>query len=266
MIPRTVHLIWFQGIEHLPPKYQANLRRLRGLNPGWQIRVWSDAELRAAAAALGVAQAYDAATVMHQKIDLGRYCILYIHGGITVDMDTWALQPLDALPGLQAIDRLTVSMAPLNALESATFNLNCVHVPGTNQLCSFINNACLLAPPQDPALMHIIRHCSEKLLNPPTTWGKELLVNETTGPWRITTAIHQLPTGMVTILPHTFFEPCIGSDPYCVLPPEAILAHQHDNTWIASGLQTAGSLWFHVKHYWTLALFLTLALWLLRRR
>ena len=266
MIPRTIHLIWFQGADQIPPKYLANIQRLRNLNPGWSIQVWSDAGLRAAAAALGVDRAYDAATVMHQKIDLGRYCVLYIHGGITIDMDTWALRPLDTLPQLRTLDRLAASEAATNSLESALATMRCVHVAGAAGLCSLINNACLLAPPQDPALMHVIQACSQKLLDPPSSWSTEFLVNDTTGPWRVTKAIHQLPAGAVTILPNAYFEPCVGSDPYCVPPPQAILSHQHDNTWLSSGLKAFFPVWYHLKHHWALVLFLTLALWLLARR
>ena len=266
MIPRNAHLIWFQGADHIPPKYLASLQRLRSLNPGWNVQVWSDAGLRAAAAALGVAQAYDAATVMHQKIDLGRYCVLYMHGGITIDMDTWALRPLDSLPQLRTLDRLAVSMAPTDSLESAVSRRSCVHLPGTSQLCSYANNACLLAPPQDPALLHIIQTCSKKLLDPPATNNAWLKVHATTGPDTFTQAVVSLPAGMVTILPNTYFEPCSGHDPYCVLPPEAIITHEHENTWIPSGLKALAPFWYHLKQHWALVLFLALALWLMLRR
>ena len=266
MIPRTVHLIWFQGADHIPAKYLANMQRLRSLNPGWNIQVWSDAGLRAAAAALGVAQAYDAATVMHQKIDLGRYCVLYIHGGITIDMDTWALRPLDSLPQLRTLDRLAVTPIPTNSLESAVAHMGCLQLPGSTQLCTHINNACLLAPAKDPALMRIIQHCSHKLLDPPSALSTEFLVNNTTGPSRFTKAVQQLPAGMVTILPSAYFEPCVGYDSYCTVPSETILLHEHDGTWLSSGFKMAFPLWYSVKHHWVLALFLTLALWLLLNR
>lgn len=266
MIPRVVHQVWFQGADQMPPKYAANMQELRRLNPGWRHRVWADADLRAAAAALGVGRAYDAATLMHQKIDLGRLCLLYLHGGITVDLDVRALKPLDTLPGLQSIDRLAVSLIPTNSAESAVMSMGCPRIPGSGQMCSIANNACLLAPPQDPALMHVIRHCAARLLRPPASWGKEALVNSTTGPGALTQAITTLPSaGMVTILPHTFFEPCIGSDPYCRLPAEAILDHRHDNTWISPRLKALIPLWYHLKRHWPLLLAAALAVWALRK-
>ena len=45
-------LILCAGGIPIPPKYLANIQRLRSLNPGWSIQVWSDAGLRAAGRAL----------------------------------------------------------------------------------------------------------------------------------------------------------------------------------------------------------------------
>ncbi|PRW60525.1 glycosyltransferase sugar-binding region containing DXD motif family [Chlorella sorokiniana] len=265
--PRRRHRSPDRGADQVPPKYRANMRRRRDLNPTWQVRVWSDADLKAAAAALGVAGAYNAATIMNQKIDLGRYCVLYVHGGITVDMDTWALQPLDSLPNLHSLDRLAVSLTATNSLESAVLRKGCFRFPTSSQLCSFVNNAFLLAPPQDLVLLHIIQHCSRKLLDPPSAaWGKELHVNGTTGPDQLNQVISQLPAGMVTILPHTYFEPCAGYDPFCVLPPQAVMTHEHEGTWISSSFRAASSLWYHVKHHWALLVFATVVLWLLLKR
>lgn len=267
MLPRIIHYIWMQGREQVPPKYRANMDATARLNPGWELRVWTAADTRAAAVALGAGDAYDAASTMHQKVDLGRYCLLYIHGGITMDMDTRALRPLSDLPGLDAIDRLAVSPVPANSLESATVHLHCYRIPASGQTCTLVNNACLLAPPRDPALLHVIRHCAAQTLRHRTAWTNETLINSTTGPQAVTNAVASLPSpGMVAVLPGAYFEPCCGYDPYCTPGPEAIMHHEHDGTWMSSPVRAALPLWYHAKHHWPALLAAALAIWLLRRR
>lgn len=268
MIPRAIHQFWFQGADQVPPPYQTNMQRLRHLNPGWRHRVWSDADMRAACEALGprVLEAYHRATSMHQKIDLGRMCVLYVHGGITVDMDTLALRPIDSLPGLDGIDRLAVSLLPINSFEAMIDNMQCLPLhPGRR--CSAVNNACLLAPPRDPALLHIIWHCAERILRTGSSLPTFLLVNDTTGPKQLGEALLTLPSrDMVIVLPSEYFEPCIGLDAHCAPSARSILYHQHDNSWMPAPLTTLFGLWYHLKHYWPLVLGAALVACVLRRR
>src|SRR6478609_4350884 len=94
MIPRTIHQIWMQGQEVLPAKYQAfqqtwkqekdfhyelwDQQRIENLlvssnNPEWQ-------------------RIYNLCTTLIQKVDFGKYVILYTFGGIYVDMDVFSVK------------------------------------------------------------------------------------------------------------------------------------------------------------------------------
>lgn len=271
-----MHQVWFQGRDRVPAKYHASMRRLRTLNPGWQHHVWADADLRQACALVGpdVLEAYDRATLMHQKIDLGRMCVLYVHGGITVDMDIQPLRPLSAIPGLRDVTRLTVSLLPLNSFESyMAYNLRCLRFDG-GQTCSAVNNACIIAPPHDPALLHVIRHCANQIVAvDPRGVNATALMNMTTGPVQFGRVLADLPPGLkVDMLPARYLEPCIGHDAYCVPGREAVVHHQHDNTWLPQHTGMLYKLYFHAKHNWELlaaaqaAVLLAVLMWLTRRR
>ena len=65
---------------------------------------------------------------------------------------------------------------------------------------------------------------------------------------------------MVWLMPPAYFEPCLGADAHCQPPPEAILYHQGDNTWIPAPLTALVKLWFHLKRYWPLLLLAALLL------
>jgi mannosyltransferase OCH1-like enzyme len=104
-----------------PKSTGGNVERLRSLNPDWKHVIWSDADLRGMCQRLGkkYLKCYDSYKYMHQKIDFGRCVALWMHGGISVDMDVYALQPFDRLPFVRS-QVLVVGQNPLptGALEN----------------------------------------------------------------------------------------------------------------------------------------------------
>lgn len=269
-VPRIIHQIWFQGADRVPAKYHTNMQRLRDLNPGWRHRVWSDPELRAACQAVSplAATAYMLSTAMHQKIDLGRMCVLYLHGGISVDVDAEPLRPLDSLPGLTDIDRLAVTQIPYGSLETLVSMQECIEIRG-GQWCAQVNNACLLSPPRDPGLLHVIQHCAALIARTdPSQHSQYSLVNATTGPKEVGRALTTLPSAdMVWVLPDKYFEPCLMlEEAGCQPGPETILHHKGDQSWIPAHHRAAGMITGHLKRYWPLLLGALLVACILMRR
>ncbi len=267
-----MHQFWFQGADKVPPKYHASMQRLRELNPEWDHHVWEDRDLRAACAEVGpdALQAYDRARIMHQKIDLGRMCMLYVHGGVSLDMDIQPLRPLSDIPGIERVHQLTLSLLPLSSFESI-FATRACHKFRDDQICSAVNNACLIAPPRDPALLHVIRYCSSQLLHEKPRGIDVDSVARTTGPMAVAHALMSMPPGLkATMLPARYLEPCIGADAHCRPGADAVLYHQHDNTWVPGELTAFFTLYFEAKHNWELVLVAVvlalLAYRMLRRR
>ena len=96
MPPRTIWILWFQGWDRAPEIVSACRRSWEDLNPGWDVRALSNAELphllghdsplRANAGAWFTPQAHS---------DLVRIDLLARYGGVLVDATALCAKPLD---------------------------------------------------------------------------------------------------------------------------------------------------------------------------
>lgn len=119
IVPRVIHQSW--RTHSTPPQWDAARRSCAELHPperGWSVRLWSDAELREAVAeaALRISggpenhasrallAAYDAYPNPVQRADVGRYAVLFLHGGVYLDLDVRCERPLDA-PELALLEK-----------------------------------------------------------------------------------------------------------------------------------------------------------------
>ena len=239
------------------------------LHPGWHRVLWDDAGLRNACrhTSSKALAAYDAATVMHQKIDLGRMCALWCHGGAFMDMDVLPLKPLESIPGLVDADRLVVSASALGPFEQTIMRM-------LHQGDHALTNAFLLAPPQDPALLFIIHYCCDKILSDGSARGTDWsIIAKTTGPAVVGAAVANLPSAnMVQILDSRYFEPCIAFNRRCKPHADSVVYHTHSGTWIPNALTKLFVAYYEVKHYVTqlalplLLLLLFFAVWYFRLR
>ena len=91
MIPKLLHFVWV-GDESKTPR--ATVNRWRELNPGYEVRVWGNADLSA-----GWQLAKHMRHFWNKELcgvaDCMRWEILYRHGGIALDAD---LEPSMAIP------------------------------------------------------------------------------------------------------------------------------------------------------------------------
>ena len=88
-IPRVVHRIWL-GDRPMPADHVAYGESWQELNPGWEVRLWTEADAPVPAAA-------ERARHLAERADLVRYEILRRHGGVYVDTDVECLRSLDPL-------------------------------------------------------------------------------------------------------------------------------------------------------------------------
>lgn len=249
-IPRHIHQIWFQGADAVPRRYQRTVAALKRMNPGWTHTVWDDGSLRDVCHELGFGRVYDAYTVMHQKIDFGRYCVLYKHGGVSLDMDVDVLRPLDALP-LDTFDTVAVSKMPLNWFEARCAN---------KMRGYMLNNATILSPARDPLLRALIVAIARNRADPTKSHWKQ--IDATTGPSAFNDALWTLP---VIVMDSAFFEPCIAHNTHCAPTDAAIVYHQHHSSWNADGVPYFR--WYYaVRPYFLPLLLLVIAFYSLRFR
>ena len=248
-MPKLVHAAWFQGEAALPPAYQRTAAALRATNPGWTVLLHDAASLRAACRAaddlaggglgLGALAGYDAAELLIQKVDLGRYAAAYAYGGVTCDVDVDVLAGFERLPDLEELEVLAASALVATPLESLAVSLGT-----TTRLC---NNACLLAPRRDEALGRVLAECAARTLRASlvASWpfaSDYALTQSTTGPAAFTAALRRCPAGSYRVLPPRYFEFCRLGDPDCPAPSGAILRHRFAGHWLSPSLRAA-ALW-----------------------
>ena len=258
MIPRIIHQIWYQGADQVPSRYHQNTIKLRQLNPEWQYMIWDNISIRQQCVRLGpsVVQSYDEFEHMHQKVDFGRYVVLFLFGGMSVDMDVAALLPLNDTPGINSYD-LIVSETPLSSIEVFFYSFG--------RFTSLINNAMILCIPSSPHIKHLIN----KVVNHRKSWrtlGKMYAIQWSTGPFQITESLQESGDAGVKVLPYQYFEPCYSNNPHCRPDGISILDHQHATSWVDDRLIRFSKGYYSVKPHLPIILFLVLTAWLLRVR
>lgn len=82
-IPSTIHFIWLGS--SLPEKVKNNIETYRQYNPDFEIKIWTDKELKNYP--LINRKAFDQATSKAEQADIWRYEILFNEGGIYSDTD-----------------------------------------------------------------------------------------------------------------------------------------------------------------------------------
>ena len=221
-IPRIIHQIWFQGWYKVPPKLKVNVDRVAELNPDYTHMKWDEGTLRAECLRVSPATAakFDAFPLMIQKIDLGRYVVLYNYGGISVDTDMVQLKPIDKTPQIETADFI-VSKSPF---------------PGNLQFeC---NNALIMTSFNNPILLDLINTIIATDYS--FTVDNATYVNNTTGPIVFNNVIALYNPDIVK-LNNKYFEPCNSFNKLCRVDTSSIMDHQHEASWQPS--------WMHFLSY-----------------
>lgn len=96
MIPKIIHIIWIQGSDKLPRKYQSNIESIKTHHATWEIKLWGETEI-VDILSEDILSIYRDECVYAAKADIARYFILEKFGGVYLDVDTVCLRPMDNL-------------------------------------------------------------------------------------------------------------------------------------------------------------------------
>ena len=158
---KNIFQVWFQGYENISKKdYIENSKNWKILNSTWNYYCIDDKFLESTCLKFSKEcyDIYKSLPAMHMKIDLGRYVVLYIYGGIYVDMDAYALRSLDYSKYINnLIDEyetknnhiIGLSKIKTNFIESYFF----VRKP------IILNNAIMMSSKENPVLKNFIECC-----------------------------------------------------------------------------------------------------------
>lgn len=208
-VSKQIHQIWLQGFVNLPLKYYPNLDSIYKKNPDWKVNLWSEETIRPLIKSIGdnYLQHYDSLKLLHQKVDYARYSILFVKGGISVDVDAVALKSFDETPGIATSD----------------------FIVSKNSQDIFINNATILVSKENPLMKQLLDE-----IDGDCKWypGKTACIMYSTGPMAFTKFVNN-HLDKITILDPIYFEPCSGRNDNCKVDSEkTILDHRHEGTWV----------------------------------
>lgn len=214
-IPRITHQIWLQGWDELPEKFHENVRLLHSKNPEYTHMTWDEKSLRAECAKVGpeVAEKFDSFPHLVQKVDLGRYVVLYNYGGVSVDTDMKSLKSISSTPHLDSADCM---------ISGGAFPLSVI---------GHTNNALIIVKPKNEFILDIITSVVETEADPTAYSSKELYIYATTGP-RFMQKMFEKHREKIVFLDNKFYEPCFSADPVCRPADDTIMDHQHEMSWI----------------------------------
>lgn len=255
-INKNIFICWLQGHEHLNthPKatvFNENIKNWQLLNPTWNVKLVSEIDLRNACKTFSkeCLELYDSFELIHLKIDLGRYVLIYLYGGIYVDMDMYVLRGLETSQKIKSLldkasnDTHVLGMSTLNLAMQESFIF--IGRPQT------INNAMMISSVKNPLLYMCIQTIISKA-NKYTTSSTFSKISNSTGPVFINKFFakfidHPLNnTFHIEIFPHYYFEPSPpqgDSD----IREETIAIHKMELSWIPSHLKNSIKVYFKIK-------------------
>ena len=257
-MPRVAHMIWMQGWNELPARMRPFFEHNRAWAEaqGWTLTLWDAHSIEALLQSAHVPGAwrakYAAYAHLHQRVDLARYIILYLRGGMSVDADARVLaDPLASPTILEALEAqlrrghggaTLVSACHATPLESRVQTLG-VHSRG-------INNAIILTTPRRAVWRAFINWLPSAppraLLDEPAVAFARLFaagrkfvdITCTAGPvmfalWWADAAAG----GAAAVLDADILEPCGPSD--CPLTERTVVKHEHAQSWLPPAFVSA---------------------------
>jgi len=240
--PITIHQIWLQGVDKIPAKYKDDIKLISTLNPTYKHILWSDKLFHENILnnseydkdfINGIKNFYSKLTLIHLKVDYMRYVILYLLGGIYLDMDIKVIKSFESLTQLineydcileeleySKIQSLIISGYP----ETLNNGIIITKSPGSfflKQLLNSVNESIISHEDQ-------IKNAEER------THNSSLLICEITGPKKFTTVYNGIPQSekdKIYITKHKEF--------FCThncnkIKDTTILKHRSDLTWFGN--------------------------------
>lgn len=256
---KNIFICWLQGEKHLNthPKsilFNENVKNWKLLNPDWNVKLVSNADLRNACKIFSkeCLELYDSFELIHLKIDLGRYVLLYLYGGMYVDMDMYILRSLQTSKKIQQLlDKVNSNK---HILGLSTLNLDYQESFIYIGRPMVINNAMMISTKQNPLLFLAIRTIIVKSYKykDSNIYSK---IQNSTGPVFINKFFSKFidyplvnTQFHIEIFPHYYFEP-IPPDGYADIQDETIAIHKMELSWIPPYIKYSIRLYYKIKPF-----------------
>lgn len=222
--PKIIHQIWLQGKNNIPSKHEKNIQSIQTFNPDYEHIIWDEISILQIIHTNEVwTKTYYGLKYLHQKVDYARYVILWLMGGLYVDIDVKAIKSFDDLLERHKKYDLIVSCININEINSM---MQCQH-----KRC--LNNGVIIAKPNVEVIKKIIEYVDENTTCSDIT-PKVLCINTTTGPLAFTQVIMEYiknnTDNNILLLKPEYLEPCTLG--ICETTSNTIIEHKHDGSWV----------------------------------
>jgi mannosyltransferase OCH1-like enzyme len=218
---KIIHQIWIQGEKYIPNIYEEYITEIKKLHNGWEYKLWDDRSIIDLLRTMDekYINTYYRLDYLHQKVDFARYVILYLYGGIYIDMDAKTLKSIDDILD----EKYDMIVCKLNLSDFEKM------VCGSKNL---VNNGTIIAKKGCKILLDIIDEIiGDPYCNSIKRSIKIFCINDTTGPKRFSNIINKNKE-KVKILEYEYFEPCLAGK--CNITDNTYIYHKQDRTWIAN--------------------------------
>lgn len=248
---KNIFQVWFQGAENLTdPSFIESSVNWRIMNKTWTYHLYSDNDLKKACYEFSpdCGKIYDEMDLMHLKIDFGRYVVLFLYGGIYVDMDMFPVKSLDGseyLKTLFAKDKIwAVTKLNISKFESLLYI----------QQSFIVNNSMMIASKKNPDLKRFIVDVMNKWQVFKSLPKNSTKIQKITGPIFLN-RFYNKNRGNMSLLPHFLFEPC-NPDGLCDVKKTTVAIHKMELSWISENYKQFIRAYYKIKPFGFFYLFL----------
>lgn len=200
-IPKIIHQIWYQG--NIPEDYPNFSTSWKKMNPDYEYRLWSEKEIND----LLIAHfphyytLFNKFPEMIQKIDTAKAMILYIYGGLYVDLDSECAKPIDEIINNNEI---VLIKSDINYfVRLFIFNTS-------NEI---IQNGFMASNINNDFWLHYIESIFSEDINKKSYETKEQWIQRVTGPANLTRAYNSYNNkNKIKIIDPEYFDPIQACD------------------------------------------------------
>lgn len=244
-IPKIIHQIWFQGEDKIPEHMLVYHRSWKEKCPDYILKVWGETEIKELMETVPewIGDTYNSYDKMIQKIDFAKYAILYVHGGIYIDMDVKCLKSLNHTPGLQT-KKAIFSIMPYNTCQKLL-----LMTLGMSFNRDIINNGIIFCEPKSDIMLDTMKEAVKNKDNIFKGISNMLYVFASTGPVCLTKAVYRYNGDDIQFLDNTYFEACdIDSVRNgCTPPGHAIGLHVYEGSWVTGNENILVKTYFFIQ-------------------
>lgn len=259
----NIFQVWFQGCSNLTdPRFIENAKNWKLMNPEWNYYCVSDRDLAKACSMYSdeCAQVYASLPKMHMKIDLGRYVLVYLFGGLYVDMDAYATRSLNYSKYIRRCMQISKSK---HVIGISNLQLNKIeqYVGGI-----VYNNAIVLCSPKNPVMKRFISHVLYNCKRYSGLRSAEFSVHYSTGPASFNKFFgnpRNLIGTEIVVFPKTVFEPCDVTG-LCVPNGDTVSLHQFEWSWINPKIKILGTAYYRHKQMLVTIVLVLLFVWFVK--